>query len=339
MVDLAARAKNWALPPDGERMILDATPAGWRVHMVRALTSSDGDGPREPSAESIEAVADAEAYFGFGIPKQIFFAGKQLKWVHSAAAGVGNALFPEMVASKVQLTNSAGMHAVPISEYVVAGVLHFFRGLDVVLDQQRTRTWDKSFFTAMDSPVREVGGSRALIVGTGGIGGQVAIRLHALGATCVGVRRYTERGAPPGFERVITTVDLDAELPLADVVVLAAPLTRESAGLFSAERLKRMKNGSILVNVARGALVDEDALADVLRSGHLRGAVLDVFRDEPLASESPLWQLRSVLLSPHISPVSPGRFWPRALELFCDNWRRYDRGAPLRNLVDKQAGY
>lgn len=327
------------MPPEGEREILDATPAGWRVHMVRALTSSDGDGPREPSGESIDAVADAEVYFGFGIPKPIFLSGKRLKWVHSAAAGVGNALFPEMVASHVLLTNSAGMHAVPMSEYVVAGVLHFFRGLDVVGEQQRSGTWDKSFFTAMDSPVREVGGSRVLIVGAGGIGGQVAIRLHALGAICVGVRRHTERGAPPGFERVVSTADLDAELPSADVVVLAAPLTRESAGLFSAERLKRMKKGSILVNVARGALVDEHALADVLRSGHLRGAVLDVFREEPLASDSPLWQLRSALLSPHISPVSPGRFWPRALELFCDNWRRHDRGEPLRNLVDKHAGY
>jgi phosphoglycerate dehydrogenase-like enzyme len=100
-----------------------------------------------------------------------------------------------------------------------------------------------------------------------------------------------------------------------------------------------MKANAILVNVARGALVDEDALADVLRQGHLRGAVLDVFREEPLSADSPLWQLRSALLTPHISPVSPGRFWPRALDLFCDNWRRYHRGEPLRNLVDKHAGY
>ena len=132
---------------------------------------------------------------------------------------------------------------------------------------------------------------------------------------------------------------IDAELPEADIVVLAAPLTPQSGGLMNGDRLQRMKRGSILVNVARGALVDEGALVDVLRDGHLRGAVLDVFREEPLAADSPLWQLRNALLSPHISPVSPGRFWPRALELFCDNWGRYDRGAPLRNLVDKQAGY
>jgi phosphoglycerate dehydrogenase-like enzyme len=339
VVDLAARAKNWALPPEGERTILQATPNGWRVHIVQDLTSSDGDGPREPSAESIDAVRDAEVYFGFGIPKPVFLAARALRWVHSAAAGVGNALFPEMMASDVRLTNSAGMHAVPIAEYVIAGVLHFFRGLDVAAEQQREVRWDKSFFTSMDTPVREVGGARVLIVGTGGIGGQVAIRLHALGATCVGVRRHPEQGTPDGFERVVGQAGLDRELGSADVVVLAAPLTQESKGLFTADRLGKLKKGTILVNVSRGALVDETALADALRSGHLRGAVLDVFQEEPLAADNPLWQLRSVLLTPHISPVSPGRFWPRALELFSENWRRYDRGEPLRNLVDKQAGY
>jgi phosphoglycerate dehydrogenase-like enzyme len=339
VVDLAARSKNWALTPAGEQTILDTTPNGWRVHVVRSLTSSDGDGPREPSAESLDAVRDAEVYFGFGVPRPLFLAGQKLRWVHSAAAGVGNTLYPEMMSSEVLLTNSAGVHAVPIAEYVVAGVLHFFRGLDIAVHQQCEGRWDKSFFVADDTPVREVGGARILIIGAGGIGSQVALRFTALGATCIGVRRHPERGAPNGFDRVVGSHQLDAEVSLADVLVLAAPLTQESKGFLSKEQLERMKKGSILVNVARGALIDEEALVEVLRSGHLRGAVLDVFREEPLASGSPLWQLRSALLTPHISPVSPGRFWPRALELFCDNWRRYDRGKPLRNLVDKHAGY
>ncbi len=339
MVDLIAQSKNWALTPEGQRQIESAAPAGWRIHMVRSKTSSDGDGPPEPSAESMGAIRDAEAYFGFGITRPLFLEAQQLRWVHSAAAGVGAALFPEMVASPVLLTNSAGVHAIPIAEYVVAGVLHFFRGLDVAMDQQRAARWDKSFFVSDESPVREMANARVLIVGTGGIGGEAAARLSALGAECVGVRRHPERGAPPGFVRVVGPDALDAELAAADVVVLAAPLTQESRSLFGSERLRMLKRGAVLVNVSRGALLDEDALAAALREKRLRGAVLDVFREEPLPPESALWGLGSVLLTPHISPVSPGRFWPRALALFCDNWGRYARSEPLRNLVDKQSGY
>lgn len=339
VVDCAARSRNWALTPQGEKMIEDARPAGWRVHIVRSLTSSDGDGPPEPSAEVMEAIVDAEVYFGFGIPRMLFDRARRLKWVHSAAAGVASALYPEMRDSSVVLSNSAGVHAIPIAEYVVAGVLHFFRGLDVAADQQGRAAWDKSFYVAEDSPVREVGGARILIVGAGGLGTAVATRMNALGATCVGVRRRPEQGAPDGFSRVVGPGALDRELPEADVVVLTAPATNESTGMLTGDRLALLKPGAILVNVARGSLVDQQALADALGAGRIRGAVLDVFQKEPLASDSPLWQLRNALLTPHISPVSPGRFWPRALDLFCDNWRRYDRGEPLRNLVDKQAGY
>lgn len=339
VVDLAARSKNWALTPEGEQRIREVTPDGWRVHVVRELTSSDGDGPPQPSPESMSAIRHAEVYFGFGIPRPLFLEARQLRWVHSAAAGVGSALYPEMMRSDVLLTNSAGVHAIPIAEYVVAGVLHFFRGLDVAAAQQHERQWDKRFFVAGDSPLREVAGARILIIGTGGIGTEVARRFTALGAVCTGIRRHPDRGAPEGFARVAGTSSLDDELPRADVVVLAAPQTSESRGLMTEERLNLLGRGTILVNVARGALVDEDALAACLRSGELRGAVLDVFREEPLPSSSPLWQLRSALLTPHISPVSPGRFWPRALDIFCDNWARYLRGEPLRNLVDKQAGY
>ena len=146
-------------------------------------------------------------------------------------------------------------------------------------------------------------------------------------------------GPPPGFNRVIGLDEIDAALPNHDVVVLAAPLTGQTAGLLTAERLDLLPASAIVVNVARGALLDEAALVTRLRDGRLRGAVLDVFREEPLDASSELWQLRQVLLTPHVSPVSPGRFWPRQLDLFLDNWRRFTTGKPLRNLVDKQAGY
>jgi phosphoglycerate dehydrogenase-like enzyme len=339
VLDLAATSRNWALTPDAEARLIAAKPPGWEVKVVRAPTSSDGDGPQGGSDEALRLIADAEAYFGFGITADLFRAARKLKWVHSAAAGVGNVLKSGIVGSDVMLTNSAGIHGPPIGEFVVAGILHFMRGFDVAIAQQQRSEWNKSFFVAEDSPIREVDGARVLIIGTGGLGGEAARRLTALGATCVGIRRRPELGAPKGFASVTGMDQLDAELERTDVLVLAAPLTGETSELMTRARLELLPRNAIVVNVARGAMLDEHALIDLLEAGRLRGAVLDVFREEPLATTSRLWQLRSALVVPHVSPVSPGRFWPRQLELFLDNWGRYVSGQPLRNLVDKKAGY
>ena len=339
VVDLAATSRNWALTPEGERRLVEAAPTGWRVHVIRAPTSSDGDGPPRPSDEVMSAVRDAEVYFGFGMPRPLFLQAAELRWVHSAAAGVGSALYPEMVVSDVLFTNSAGIHAIPIAEYVVGGLLYFLRGFDFAVDQQRQREWNKTPFVRVDSVLREMDTVRALIIGVGGLGGATAQRLAALGARCTGIRRRAGLGAPAGFERVVPLDQLDAELPIHDVVVLAAPLTEETSGLLTASRLDLLPENAIVVNVARGAMVDEIALIERLQAKRLRGAVVDVFRDEPLSRANRLWQLRNVLLTPHVSPVSPGRFWPRQLDLFLGNWRRYVRGESLLNVVDKRAGY
>lgn len=339
VVDLAATSKNWALPADGEDAIRAATPPGWTVRFVGAPTSSDGDGRSGPSPEAVAAVRDAEAYFGFGFSRELLAAAPLLRWVQSAAAGVGNVLFPEMIASPVLLTNSAGVHAVPIAENVVGGLLYLLRGLDIAVAQQREGRWDKSPFVGGESRIRELGECRALIVGTGGIGQAVAGRLRAFGTVCTGLRRRASLDPPPGFDRVASLDRIDAELPSADVVVLAAPLTPLTRDLLSARRLELLPRDAIVVNVSRGALLDEVALAEALRAERLGGAVLDVFAEEPLAPTSALWQLPHVLLTPHVSAVSPGRFWTRELALFFDNWRRHVAGEPLKNLVDKQAGY
>jgi phosphoglycerate dehydrogenase-like enzyme len=339
VLDLAATSRNWAMPPESEARVRAEAPAGWEVAAVRAPTSSDGDGPQGGSDEAARLIADAEVYFGFGITADLFRAGRRLRWVHSAAAGVGNVLGTGIERSDVLLTNSAGIHGPPIAEFVVAAILHFFRGLDVAIAQQRRGEWSKAFFVAEDAPLREVDGSRVLIVGAGGLGGETARRLRALGAECVGVRRRPALGAPDGFARVVGMDELERELPGADALVLAAPLTADTAELMTRARLALLPRHAVVVNVARGALLDEEAVADMLEAGRLRGAALDVFRTEPLASDSRLWQVPGMLIVPHVSPVSPGRFWPRQLELFLDNWRRYQAGQPMRNLVDKQAGY
>ena len=339
VIDLAATSKNWALTPAGEARIRAEAPPGWEVSAVRAPTSSDGDGPKGASREAIELVAEAEAYFGFGFTADLLAAAPRLRWVHSAAAGVGNVLKSGIAGTDILLTNAAGIHSIPMAEFIIGGLLHFMRGLDVAIDQQRRGEWSKAFFVADESPLRELGDTRVLIVGTGGIGGATATRLSALGATCVGVRRRPELGAPAGFSAVVGADSLDDELARAQVLVLAAPLTEGTSRLMTRARLERLPRGAIVVNVARGALMDEEAVADLLGNGWLRGAVLDVFNEEPLSPQSRLWGLRTALVVPHVSPVSPGRFWPRSLDLFLDNWHRYATGQPLRNLVDKQAGY
>jgi phosphoglycerate dehydrogenase-like enzyme len=307
--------------------------------VVRSPTSSDGDGPKVASDEAKRLIAGAEAYFGFGLTPDLLAAAPRLRWVHSAAAGAGSVLGSGIADSDVMLTNSAGIHGPPIAEFVVAGILYFLRGLDVAVAQQRRHEWSKAFFVAEDSPLREVSECRVLIVGTGGLGGESARRLASLGATCVGVRRRPALGAPEGFTAVVGPEGLDEELPKADVLVLAAPFTADTSEMMTRERLMRLPKGAIVVNVARGALLDEDAIADLLERGRLRGAVLDVFREEPLPATSRLWSLPNALITPHTSPVSPRRYWPRQLDLFLTNWHRYARGEPLLNLVDKQAGY
>jgi phosphoglycerate dehydrogenase-like enzyme len=339
VVELAATAPSWALPPWGEGAIRAAAPPDWDVHMVRDLTVSDGDGGGGVSPETLAAAADAEVYFGYGLTTKLFEAAPQLRWVHTAAAGVASLLFPAMRASDVLLTNSAGVMGDTIAEHVLGGIIYLLRSFDIAVRLQDQRHWDKVGFAGKDTSIRELNECRALIVGTGGIGAGVGWRLSALGVRCVGVRRRPELGAPRGFDRVVGPDGLDAELPAADIVVLTRPLTPETGTLLTADRLDCLPPGAIVVNVARGALLDETALGDRLARGSLRGAVLDVFREEPLPPDSPLWGLRQVLLTPHVAAVSPRRFWERELELFLDNWVRYRRGSPLRNVVDKDAGY
>ena len=341
VVDVNVPSPAWSFPAEGEERLREAALPGWDIRVVRAPTVSDGDGNSRPSAESLEAIADAEVYLGFGISRPLLAAAPSLKWVHSAAAGVGSALFPEMLERDVLFTNSAGVHAIPIAEHVVGGVLYLLRGFDVAVDRQRGSRWDKTPFVSGELPIRELGECRVLIVGAGGLGSAVAERMAPFGARVTGVRRRPELGVPAGFEDVIgpESEALDKSLADTDILILTAPQTPATTGLIGRERLARLPRGGIVVNVARGALLDEEALADAIEAGALRGAVMDVFRKEPLPASSRLWASRSVLITPHVSAVSPSGYWRRELDLFVENWRRYVRGGPLRNLVDKRAGY
>jgi phosphoglycerate dehydrogenase-like enzyme len=273
------------------------------------------------------------------VPASLVQAARALRWAHSASAGVTASITPALVTSGITLTNSAGVYGEAMADTVLAGVLHFVRGLDHAVHQQRTATWDKRPFQSPPFAVREVADLRVLVLGAGGIGTAVARRFAALGAVCTGVRRRVALGVPEGCARVVGPDGLDDALAEADVVVLAAPLTEASRGVMDARRLALLPSGAIVVNVARGALLDDDALLAALDDGTLRGACLDVFQREPLAAEHSFWRHPRVLVTPHVSGVSPARHWERALGLFEDNWRRWVAGEPLRNVVDLSAGY
>ncbi len=326
------------LPAWGAERISEAAPDGWDVVHIASPSASLGSGLNAVSAETLLASGDAEAYFGYGVSVPLLEAAPRLQWAHSASAGVGSSISPELRDRGVQFTNSAGVYAEPMADTVLAGVLHFVRGLHVVVRQQAASRWDQSPFIRPGSELREIGELRVLVLGAGGIGSAVARRFTALGCRCVGIRRRPEMGVPDGFARVTGPDALDAELPQADVLVIAAPLTAESSFLIDERRLALLPAGAIVVNVARGALISDVALLDSLNRNHVRGAVLDVFNTEPLPADNPYWQHDNVLVTPHVSGVST-QHWRRALDLFEDNWRRWHAGDPLRNVVDLDAGY
>lgn len=340
VVDLRSPSPAFRLPDAVADRLCAATLPGWQIVVVGEDNDALDGSPRGPGPEAMSAVADAEVYFGWGMPAPLFHAAPRLRWVQSALAGTGALLaIPEMRDGPCLFTNAAGIYGPPIAEHVLAGVLHFTRALDVAGALQAEGRWDAAAFGSSAALLRELSELRVLVVGTGGLGSEIGARFAALGAAVVGLRRVPSKGCPPGFSRVAGLDALDAELREADVVVLAAALTGETRDLLSARRLALLPPGAIVVNVSRGTMLDEAALHAALVHGHLRGAVLDVFAREPLAPESPLWQLRQVLVTPHVSGVSPRRLWDRLTALFLENWQAYTEGRPLRNVVDKALGY
>jgi phosphoglycerate dehydrogenase-like enzyme len=344
VADVRARSPAWALTAAAEARLRTSVPDGWDLHLVSAETSFDGEVNPSPSREVVEAIGGAEAYFGFGMSAPLLAAAGRLRWIQSAGAGVGSLLALGLDERGIVLTNAAGIHAQPMADTVLGGVMYFLRGLDVAAAQQKDGRWVREPWVdpapwMADVQAREIADCRVLVVGTGGIGQAVARRFSALGARLAGVRRRPELGTPTGFEEVVGDDELDEMLGWADVVVLAAPATERTSHLLDAPRLRLLRRGAIVVNVARGALVDEAALVEALSEGRLRGAVLDVFSQEPLPADSPLWRLPNVLVTPHVSAVSPARFWDRMLALFLENWERYRRGERLLNQVDASAGY
>lgn len=275
--------------------------------------------------------ADAILYCSGGraLLEQVWAAAPRVRWVHSRPAGVDSFLFPALATSPVPLTNSRGVFSHALAEFVVAAVFFFQKDLRRLIRSQQAEAWDQ-----FEPGV--VRGQTLGIVGYGDIGRAVAGLARPLGLEIVALRRHP---APdPLATRVVGPQGLPELLGVSDYVVMASPLTQETHGLIGAAEIRLLKPTAVLINIARGPVVDEWPLIEALQDHRLRGAALDVFDEEPLPLGHPFYRLENVLLSPHNADRTAG--WQMAaMAVFLENLERFRGGQPLRNPVDKSRGY
>jgi phosphoglycerate dehydrogenase-like enzyme len=312
-------------------------------HLMHVLKSQVSEMVPNPELVSIEfdgqihggEIDDAEVIFHhWGLKrdelKRILLAPEsRLRWVHTISAGVDHVLFPEMDETDLVLTNASGVFSVPIAETVLTYMLAVVKRMPEFVEQQREHRWE-------NLRLRELRAATVGIVGLGEIGTEVARLCRAFGMYVLGLRR--RRRPNEHADEVLVSSQLYDLLARSDFVIVCAPLTDETRGLIGADELAAMKPDAWLINIARGAIVDEGALLKALQEQRIGGACLDVFVQEPQPDDSPFWDLSNVIITPHNSWSSP-RLEEREAELFLSNLRRYLEGEPLQNVVDRKAGY
>jgi phosphoglycerate dehydrogenase-like enzyme len=283
------------------------------------------------------AASEANVIFNWSLAgdllREVYRLCPRVQWVHTRSAGLDNILFPELIESPVPLTNGTGVFSPSLGEFALAGILYFAKDLRRMVRAQEAGVWEQFDIT-------EIIGQTVGIVGYGDIGRAVASRVKAMGMRVIAVKRS---GPPlynvdPLVERIYRPDQLGEFLPQCDYVVAAAPLTEATKGLIGREAFAAMKTSAVVINLGRGPVIDEAAMVEALAGGRIKGAVLDVFDNEPLPAGHPLWGLKNVLLSPHCADHTPD-WLERAMQFFVDQFGRFVKGEPLMNVVDKRAGY
>jgi phosphoglycerate dehydrogenase-like enzyme len=256
----------------------------------------------------------------------------RVRWVHALSAGVEHILSPEIIASPVPLTNGRGVFKRPLAEWAVGAMLYFQYDYRRLIRQQEAGVWE-------DFDILELAGKTVGIVGYGEIGRAVAERAKPFGCTIATLRRKPENSAgDPLVDRSYASSQIDEMMAGCDFVVAAAPGTPETRGMIGAAQIALLKPSAVVINIGRGPVIDEASLVAALEGGKIRGAALDVFTVEPLPEGHAFYKLKNVLLSPHSADHTAG--WrDRAFDFFIDNLGRFMKGEPLKNVVDKHAGY
>ncbi len=278
----------------------------------------------EDDEAMLAAAPDAEIVVTGRLPDELREAAPTLQWVQALSAGYDFYDLDTLEAAGIALTTVSGIHAKPIGQQVLGYLLFFERRFDRAVAQQADHEWDRYL-------AGELGDATVGIVGVGAIGSQIAEYCQAVDARVIGTKRDTSE-VPDGVDELYGAEDLDSVLAVSDYLVLACPLTDETRGLIDADALATLPDDAVLVNVARGGVVDQDALLAALEDDALGGAALDVVAEEPLPEDSPLWDREDVLVTPHMAGSTP-HYWDRAAELFLDNLDRYRAGEALRNRI------
>jgi phosphoglycerate dehydrogenase-like enzyme len=322
-----------SVPPT---LIVLSDPAEPQMRMLEPLRERVRIVIGPTPAAVADALPQAEALLvwsaGRDLVREVFTRAPKLRWVHSRAAGLDTLLFPELIDSPVPLTNSSGVYSRSLGEFVAAAVLYFAKDFPRMRRNQAAQRWETF-------DVDETHGATMGIVGYGDIGRACARLAQALGMRVLALRRRPEMSqGDPLVDEALGNDRLHELMARSDYVVVAAPLTPDTRGLVDAAAIAAMKPTGVLVNVGRGAVIDEQALVDALQRRAIRGAALDVFTQEPLPAGHPFWAMEQVLMSPHTADHT-ATWIDDAMRFFVANLERFTRGEGLLNVVEKRLGY
>lgn len=323
LISIQQPVNQWQIPPAGVDTLRRRFPNIEFVHATTDQQRADGLKECDVAYTWILKAAELET-------------APNIKWVHTSAVAVETLCLNELFARGIVVSNTRGVQAVPIAEHVMAVVLALSKQLPFAIENQRHSRWAQNEF--LDARLPWLLKDKTLgVIGVGTIGTEIAKRAKAFGMEVIAMRRRVGE-AIEGIDRIFQAEQLYQFLSRCNVLVIAAPLTPQTLALLGAAQFAQLPKGAIVVNVGRAKIIDTAALVDALKAGHLGGASLDVFPQEPLPPEHALWQTPNVILTPHTSGFRQGH-WEEVIELFAENIERFQRGEPLKHRIDPDLGY